>query len=128
MICGAGFGLRFLYFWEYETDRLIISGGIGLLNNYGNNSVVRELVMYFLEHHKPIATMCACIDFLRRFLGDDVLRKEYETLTPDSDCCDQDRNLFYTPAFRMTESLCEIKKGINHMIEDLILSLNKEIT
>ncbi len=102
-------------------DCLIIPGGIGLLNNYRDNSAVRELVMSFFEHHKPIATMCAGIDFLRRILGDDVLRKEYETLMPDSYCRDQDRNLFYTPAFRMTRSLCDVRKGIDRMITNLVL-------
>ena len=109
-----------------DFDCLIIPGGIGLLNNYGNNSAVRDLVMYFSEHNKPIATMCAGIDFLRRLMGNEVLRKEYETLTPTSYCCDTKRNLFYTPAFRMTRSLCDVQKGIDYMIENLVLISNKE--
>ncbi len=109
-----------------DFDCLIIPGGIGLLSNYGDNSDVRELVMYFSEHNKPIATMCAGIDFLRRLLGDDVLRKEYTTLTPDSYCCDRDRKLFYTPAFRMTRSLCDVRKGIEYMIENLLSMLNEK--
>ncbi len=109
-----------------DFDCLIIPGGIGLLSNYGDNSDVRELVMYFSEHNKPIATMCAGIDFLRRLLRDDVLRKEYTTLTPDSYCCDRDRKLFYTPAFRMTRSLCDVQKGIECMIENLLSMLNEE--
>ncbi len=109
-----------------DFDCLIIPGGIGLLSNYGDNSDVRELVMYFSEHNKPIATMCAGIDFLRRLLGNDVLCKEYETLIPDTYCCDRDRKLFYTPAFRMTRSLCDVQKGIECMIEDLLLMLNEE--
>ena len=36
------------------------------------------------------------------------------------------RNLFYTPAFRMTRSLCDVQKGIDYMIENLVLISNKE--
>ena len=109
-----------------DFDCLVIPGGIGLLNNYGNNSAVRDLVLYFLGHNKPIATMCAGIDFLRRLLGNEVLRKEYETLTPISYCCDTKRNLFYTPAFRMTRSLCDVQKGIDVMIEQLVAIMTEE--
>lgn len=105
-----------------DFDCLIIPGGIGLLNNYGDNRDVRELAMYFSEHNKPIATMCAGIDFLRRVFGNDVLCKEYETLIPDTYCCNRDRKLFYTPAFRMTRSLCDVRKGIECMIEDLLMT------
>ena len=104
-----------------DFDYLIIPDRIGLVNNYGNNSTVRDLAMYFSEHNKPIATMCAGIDFLRRLRGNEVLRKEYETLTPTSYCCDTKHNLFYTPAFRMTKSLCDVQKGIECMIEDLLM-------
>ena len=104
-----------------DFDCLIIPGGIGLLRNYADIPAVRELIFSFLDRKKPIATMCAGIDFLRRLIGNEVLRKEYETLTPTSYCCDTKRNLFYTPAFRMTKSLCDVWKGIDCMIEDLLM-------
>ncbi len=102
-----------------DFDSLIIPGGMGLMKHYRDNRTVRELVMYFWEHHKPIATMCAGIDFLRQLLGRDLLCREYETLMPDSYCCTPEKNLFYTPAFRMTRSLCDVQKGIDRMIADL---------
>lgn len=109
-----------------DFDCLMIPGGIGLLNNYGDNSAVRELIMYFFEHNKPIATMCAGIDFLRNILGKGLLREEYERLSPDGFCCDRNRKVFYTPAFRKTQNMCEVQKGIDRMIENLVSILDEE--
>ena len=101
-----------------DFDCLIIPGGIGLLRNYVDSHAVRELIFSFLNPKKPIATMCAGIDFLRRFLGRDLLREAYADLTPDSFCCEQ--SIYYTPAFRKTRSLCDVQKGIDAMIDALV--------
>lgn len=102
-----------------DFDCLIIPGGIGLLSNYGSNESVRKLVGSFLEQNKPIATMCAGIDFLRNLFGADLLKEEYEALAPDSFCCDQMQKIYYTPAFRKTQEICKVQKGIDCMIERL---------
>ena len=101
-----------------DFDCLIIPGGIGLLRNYADIPAVRELIFSFLDRKKPIATMCAGIDFLRRFLGRDLLQEAYADLTPDSFCCEQ--SIYYTPAFRKTRSLCDVQKGIDAMIDALV--------
>ena len=99
-----------------DFDCLIIPGGIGLLVNYGNQELIRKLVFSFIENQKPIATMCAGIDFLRNLINSDLLQKEYETLSPDSFCCDLEQRIYYTPAFRKTQNICDVKKGIDSMI------------
>ncbi len=108
-------------------DSLVIPGGMGLMENYSNQILVRDLIISFHEQRKPIASMCAGIDFLRSILGQNVLREEYNTLRPDSFCCNQDGTLYYTPAFRMATSLCEVQMGIESMLEKMLLSLNREV-
>lgn len=102
-----------------DFDCLIIPGGIGLLNHYRNHESIRNLIFSFLQHGKPIATMCAGIDFLRSFVGKDLLQEEYEGLSPDPFCCDKERKIYYTPAFRKTGDICKVQKGIDCMVKEL---------
>ncbi len=102
-----------------DFDCLLIPGGIGLLSNYRNNESVRKLVLSFAEQGKPIATMCAGIDFLRCLLGESLLQTECETLSANGFCCDRSRNVYYTPAFRKAKNLCEVQEGIDCMIQAL---------
>ncbi len=97
-------------------DCLIIPGGIGLVNNYRNNKSVQKLVLSFVEKGKPIATMCAGIDFLRCIIENDLLKGECEMLLAKEFCCDTKRKIYYTPAFRKTSNLCDVQEGIENMI------------
>lgn len=99
-----------------DFDCLIIPGGIGLLANYRNQDAIQKLILSFVENKKPIATMCAGIDFLRNLLGKDLLREECESLLPDSFCCDPAQKIYYTPAFTKAENMCDVKNGIDRMI------------
>ena len=92
-ICGIDFE---------EYDALIIPGGIGLLNNYRASSTIEACIAHFSSRKKPIATMCAGIDFMRRFLGGSLLEHETNVLTAEKFCFDADNNIYYTPAFRKT--------------------------
>lgn len=100
-----------------DFDCLIIPGGIGLLSNYRKNESIRNLVLSFQEHNKPIATMCAGIDFLRSILGEELLQEEYKNLSPNDFCFDPDKNVYYTPAFRKATNLCDVQEGIARMIQ-----------
>lgn len=97
-------------------DALLLPGGIGLLANYSSQKSVRQLIDRFAETGRPIASMCAGLDFLRRHFGEDLLQDAYETLAPDSFCFDERRNIYYTPAFRKARTLCEVNNGIDAMI------------
>lgn len=109
--------IRNIDFEEY--DALIIPGGIGLLNNYKDSAMVKACVTHFAGSEKPIATMCAGIDFLRGFLGSDLLACETQELTADQYCRDIVNNVHYTPAFRKTGSCYEALLGIDAMIHAL---------
>ena len=63
--------------------------------------------------------MCAGIDFLRRFLGNDLLADETKDLTAESYCFDAGKNIYYTPAFRKTAGCHTAQMGINAMIDAL---------
>lgn len=99
-----------------EFDCLIIPGGMGLMCNYRSSEAVRTLLFSFLEQGKPVATMCAGIDFLRSFLGNDLLQTQCRDLSPTSFCHDTVRNIYYTPAFRCPANLVEVQEGIERMV------------
>ena len=111
-ICGIDFE---------EYDALIIPGGIGLLNNYRASSTIEACIAHFSSRKKPIATMCAGIDFMRRFLGGSLLEHETNVLTAEKFCFDADNNIYYTPAFRKTNSCYTAGLGIGSMIYALKL-------
>ena len=94
---------------------LIIPGGLGLLGNYRNDSAVSALVQSFLTTRKPIATMCAGIDFLRSLLGSGLLSAEMPSVPADGVC--REGSIFYTPAFRKTTSLLTVEQGISNLID-----------
>ncbi len=102
-----------------DFDCLIIPGGIGLLSHYQNDESIRNLIFSFSGCGKPIATMCAGIDFLKRLLGSDLLQDKLENLPANSFCCDRSANVYYTPAFRKTGDLSEVQEGIERMIQQL---------
>ena len=65
---------------------------------------------------KPIATMCAGIDFLRSFWEGSLLASEAKELSAEEFCFDADNNIYYTPAFRKTGSCYTALSGIDSMI------------
>ena len=99
-----------------EYDALIIPGGIGLLNNYRDSNVIKTCVTHFISEKKPVAAMCAGIDFLRRFYGRNLLAREMEELTAEKFCFDAENNVYYTPAFRKTNNSYTALLGIDSMI------------
>lgn len=99
-----------------DYDALIIPGGIGLLNNYKNSAMIAACVTHFISKKKPVATMCAGIDFLRGFLGSNLLESETKELTAEKFCFDANNNIYYTPAFRKTISCYTALSGIDSMI------------
>ena len=104
---------------EIEFDKynaLIIPGGIGLLRNYKNSNSIEACVTHFISQKKPIATMCAGIDFLRGFLEGSLLASEAKELSAEEFCFDADNNIYYTPAFRKTGSCYTALSGIDSMI------------
>lgn len=103
--------------WE-DYDALVIPGGLGLLTNYQHSQAVADCVRYFAAASKPIAAMCAGIDFLRGLLGGDLLLEEVPPLKATEYCCDRQKKIFYTPAFKKTDSCYEIMQGIDAMIAD----------
>lgn len=103
--------------WE-DYDALVIPGGLGLLTNYQHSRAVADCVRYFAAASKPIAAMCAGIDFLRGLLGGDLLLEEVPPLKATEYCCDRQKKIFYTPAFKKTDSCYEIMQGIDAMIAD----------
>lgn len=106
--------IREIDFEEY--DALIIPGGIGLLNNYRHSDAIKACVTCFFSQRKPIATMCAGIDFLRSFWGSGLLASEMKELSAEEFCFDADNNIYYTPAFRKTGSCYTALLGIDSMI------------
>lgn len=106
--------IREIDFEEY--DALLIPGGIGLLNNYRDSGAIAACINHFISRRKPIATMCAGIDFMRRFLGSHLLANETKELTAEQFCFDADNNIYYTPAFRRTGSCYAALSGIDSMI------------
>lgn len=109
--------IREIDFEEY--DALIIPGGIGLLNNYRDSDVIEACVTHFISKKKPVASMCAGIDFLRRFFGSDLLERELKDLSAEDFCVDAENNVYYTPAFRKTRSCYMVLLGIDPMIRSL---------
>lgn len=103
-----------------DYDCLIIPGGMGLVNNYRESEAVRTLLFSFLEQGKPVATMCAGIDLLRHFLGNDLLKADCKILAPTSFCHDSTRNIYYTPAFRCQANLIEVEQGIEQMVGAMV--------
>ena len=99
-----------------EYDALIIPGGIGLLNNYRDSNVIKACITHFISEKKPVAAMCAGIDFLRRFYGSNLLAHEMKELTAEKFCFDAENNVYYTPAFRKTNSSYTALLGIDSMI------------
>lgn len=109
--------IREIDFEEYGA--LIIPGGIGLLNNYKDSDLIVACVTHFIGRKKPIAAMCAGIDFMRRFLGSSLLEREAKGLAAEKFCYASDNNLYYTPAFRKTGSCYTALLGIDAMIDAL---------
>ena len=99
-----------------EYAALIIPGGVGLLNNYRDSNVIKTCVTHFISEKKPVAAMCAGIDFLRRFCGSNLLAREMKELTAERFCFDAENNVYYTPAFRKTNSSYTALLGIDSMI------------
>ncbi len=97
-------------------DALIIPGGIGLLNNYRDSDAIEACITHFISRKKPIATMCAGIDFMRRFLEGNLLDREAKELPAEKFCFDADNNIYYTPAFRKTGNCYTALLGIDSMI------------
>lgn len=106
--------IREIDFAEY--DALIMPGGIGLLNNYRDSDMIKVCITHFISKKKPVAAMCAGIDFLRRFVGSDLLACEMKELTAGKFCFDADNNIYYTPAFRNTGSCYTALLGVDSMI------------
>lgn len=104
-------------------DALIIPGGLGLLTNYQHSDVVSACVRYFAAAGKPIGAMCAGIDFLRDLLDDQLFRDEVPPLKPTEYCCNRQKTIFYTPAFKKTDSCYEIMQGIDAMIRAIALNV-----
>lgn len=99
-----------------EYDALIIPGGIGLLNNYRDSNAIKTCLTHFISKKKPVAAMCAGIDFLRRFYGSNLLAREMKELTAEKFCFDADYNVYYTPAFRKTNICYTALLGVDSMI------------
>ena len=104
-----------------DYDALLIPGGMGLLNHYAQSDLLVRCILHFTRPGHKIGTMCAGIDFLRRILGDDnLLRAETEHLDAASFCCDREKQFFYTPAFRGTDSCDTALQGICSMIRAIL--------
>ena len=95
-ICGIDFE---------EYDALIIPGGIGLLNNYRSSSTIEACIAHFSSRKKPIATMCAGIDFMRRFLGSSLLEHETNVLTAEKFCFDADNKYLLHSCIQKNQQL-----------------------
>lgn len=97
-------------------DALIIPGGIGLISNYRHRPEVSACLAHFLRTGRPIGTMCAGLDFLRMALGRDLLSEGAAQLSPQGFCRDGANNIYYTPAFRGSQSCYDVLLGIDAMI------------
>ena len=104
-----------------DYDALIIPGGVGLIKNYQDSEIVFDLIKYFEHSEKPIGTMCAGIDLLRKWKKDpDLLREEISTVLVNDYCNDKSLLIYYTPAFRKGSNIYEIQEGIGKMILAII--------
>jgi len=86
------------------------------LNNYRDSNVIKTCVTHFISEKKPVAAMCAGIDFLRRFYGRNLLAREMKELTAEKSCFDAENNVYYTPAFRKTNNSYTALLGVDSMI------------
>ena len=78
--------------------------------------MIKTCVTHFISEKKPVAAMCAGIDFLRRFYGSNLLARKMEELTAEKFCFDAENNVYYTPAFRKTNNSYTTLLGIDSMI------------
>ena len=90
------------------------------MEKYRESIELAERITRYLEG-KLSDTMCAGIDFMRRFLGGSLLEHETNVLTAEKFCFDADNNIYYTPAFRKTNSCYTAGLGISSMIYALKL-------
>ena len=97
-------------------DALLLPGGIGLISNYRRCPQVLSCLDHFLRRGKPIGTMCAGIYFLRMAIGRDLLAGEAAQLSPRGFCRDAAKNIYYTPAFRKSQSCYDVLLGIDRMV------------
>ena len=97
-------------------DTLLIPGGIGLMRNYPGRPEVLSCLDHFLRTGKPIGTMCAGIDFLRMTVDRDLLRDQAGQLSARDFCRDEAKNIYYTPAFRGSQSCYDVLLGIDAMV------------
>ena len=86
------------------------------MNNYRDSNVIKTCVTHFISEKKPVAAMCAGIDFLRRFYGRNLLAREMKELTAEKFCFDAENNVYYTPAFRKTNNSYTALLGVDSMI------------
>lgn len=92
------------------------SARIGLISNYRHCPQVLSCLDHFLRRGKPIGAMCAGIDFLRMTIGRDLLLEEAAQLSPRGFCRDAAKNIYYTPAFRKSQSCYDVLLGIDGMV------------
>ena len=78
--------------------------------------MIKTCVTHFIREKKPVAAMCAGIDFLRRFYGSNLLAREMKELTAEKFCFDAENNVYYTPAFRKTNNSYAALLGVDSMI------------
>lgn len=105
-----------------DFDALLIPGGIGLLVNYRDSDIIKDCVKHFVNQKKAIGTMCAGIDFLRRILGVHLLEEEAAKVEATSCCSDSKSRIFYTPAFRKTQSCYDVMLGVDAMVQAMMES------
>lgn len=103
-----------------DYDLILIQGGNGLMANLGESLKARDLVLTFYESSRPIATMCAGIDYLRNIIDKDIFKGKDEEFKVEGSYYDENYRIFYTPAFRKGSNLYKIEQGIENMIKDII--------
>ncbi len=108
-----------------DYDALIIPSGVGLINNYQDSEVVFKLIIDFGRLAKPVGTMCAGIDLLRKWKGPNLMNEEIKELKANDFFYDQEHRAYYTPAFRKSSNIFEIQEGIDKMILSIIMDLNE---
>lgn len=108
-----------------DYDALIIPGGVGLTNNYQDSEVISKLIADFGRFKKPVVTMCAGIDLLRKLKDPNLMNEEIKELRANDFCHDQEHRVYYTPAFRKSSNIFEIQEGIDKMILSVIMELNE---
>lgn len=106
-----------------DYDALVIPGGNGLINNYQDSKVIYDLIQSFHHMKKPVGTMCAAIDLLRKWKDPNLLKEEIKTLKANEFCYNEYLQVYYTPAFRKSSNICEIQEGIDKMILSMIKEL-----